>query len=285
MIFNSDFEFGDACELECGEESEALGYPLPIYLLGDYLTDQWITVRADGMSKEAIIPRYRQLAFLEMPGGAGNVRANIRALGEFVIGPKPPLQTPTKTRYITEEGLQVLRCDTRDYNTPLRYGDLPSIPPRTKVIVMSDYGKGAITQEIIDYVGSVTRPMEEVIVLIDTKRSPSNFSNIRTRVFVPNNLEYYTYESEYNQESWVIRKEGKGGVSVLCDGHVVNHVPSIVQGKPKSVCGAGDVVLASIAVDMNLRVPADLILPNAMERVGVAISKSKGGTCVATGSS
>ena len=240
----------------------------PILLVGDYMVDEWHVVEADGTSAEATIPRYREVEKVECPGGAGNVRRNLELLGATVVGPKPKWDemVPTKVRYITREGLQVLRVDRRDYNSPCEY---VGMIPKIKVIVVSDYCKGTITQHLIDQVHTL-RESHNAVLIVDTKGVPNVWRGPKT-IFVPNVLEYYKYKDFFDAQYCVLLKRGKFGAEFRSKG-ITQCSASTTNTHPRSVCGAGDVVLAAFANAYNTSTVGDIIrLEPIMDIVGRAM--------------
>jgi len=245
----------------------------PIFLAGDYMVDEWHVVKQDGDSAEADIPRWRETEVVYCPGGAGNVRKNLEALGATVVGPKPTIfeQVPTKVRYVTKVGNQVLRVDKRDYCTPQNSGIIKLAFEHEGIgaVVVSDYCKGSITPD-------VRRAMVQLAMLnhcplvVDTKDNPNLWPATLT-VFLPNYKEYKQFEHEYNKMPFMILKLGKQGAQYVQEGSVKDWSPSLNKS-PKSVCGAGDVVAASVGVSMAWGFSVPQAMHTAMIDVGKAMN-------------
>ncbi|MFV3129961.1 D-glycero-beta-D-manno-heptose-7-phosphate kinase [Niveispirillum sp. KHB5.9] len=172
-----------------------------ILVVGDVMLDRFTHGRVDRVSPEAPIPVLRVLSETAMPGGAGNVVANLAALGVptdlvSAIGDDaagreltalvaaqtgragglltvPGRPTTTKTRFIAG-GQQLLRADGE---TDAALGDADATRllaavadrlPGTGVLVLSDYGKGVLTADIVAALIDLAKAAD-VRVLVDPK--------------------------------------------------------------------------------------------------------------------
>ncbi len=153
-----------------------------ILCVGDVMLDRFVVGSVDRISPEAPIPVLKVTRENAMPGGAGNVAANVASLGGHahlfgVVGDdsaalvlKKKLDeargienalvsdaarpTTIKTRYAAE-GQQLLRADREDTRAvaagterALCDGIAMAIAAADAVIV-SDYGKGAVTEAVL----------------------------------------------------------------------------------------------------------------------------------------
>jgi D-beta-D-heptose 7-phosphate kinase/D-beta-D-heptose 1-phosphate adenosyltransferase len=154
-----------------------------ILIAGDLMLDRYIYGEVSRISPEAPVPVVRVCREQAMPGGAANVALNIRALGgeavmAGVVGEDPAgdelcrvleageidvggivrseeRQTTVKTRIIAERQ-QVVRIDREDpdgLSEPLG-AQLHEAATRSSAgasgIILEDYGKGALTQSLVD---------------------------------------------------------------------------------------------------------------------------------------
>ncbi|MBJ7415450.1 MAG: bifunctional heptose 7-phosphate kinase/heptose 1-phosphate adenyltransferase, partial [Niveispirillum sp.] len=153
-----------------------------ILVVGDIMLDRFTRGRVDRVSPEAPIPVLRVLNEATMPGGAGNVAANLAALGAKVrlvsvvgddtagrellalvadllgaadgiltVAGRP---TTTKTRFIAG-GQQLLRADA-ETDAPMADTDgarllalVAERLPDAGILVLSDYGKGVLTPDLV----------------------------------------------------------------------------------------------------------------------------------------
>jgi D-beta-D-heptose 7-phosphate kinase / D-beta-D-heptose 1-phosphate adenosyltransferase len=148
-------------------------------VVGDVMLDRYISGLAERISAEAPVPVLRVTETTERLGGAGNVCANIVALGARcqligAIGPDPAgtrvsglaagldaesrllrrqhCQTTVKTRVISG-GQQLVRLDDES-SEPLTMAERKQLLDfvsdalkKTDVLVLSDYGKGVLAGE------------------------------------------------------------------------------------------------------------------------------------------
>lgn len=173
------------------EQSIALGAAVDLMLerapvgavlaVGDIMLDRFVTGRVERISPEAPIPVLGVERETEMPGGVGNVVANIRALGGeahlvavtgadaqadqlrsllagtrdggFIRDSGRP--TAVKTRFIAG-GQQLLRADyelSRAISPKIEQLVLDEVEKRlygAGAVVLSDYGKGVLTDRVLE---------------------------------------------------------------------------------------------------------------------------------------
>ena len=178
-----------------------------VLVVGDVMLDTYLTGDADRISPEAPVPVVRISGEERLLGGAGNVAANIAALGgqATLIGIagadsaaeditnllnersiRPALavcqgrRTTVKTRVLARRQ-QMLRLD-QESDAPLSAEDLALIMdqlraeiPDHDVLILSDYAKGLISQAFVTALRQVLDAQQHpVTVLVDPK--PQHFS-------------------------------------------------------------------------------------------------------------
>jgi D-beta-D-heptose 7-phosphate kinase/D-beta-D-heptose 1-phosphate adenosyltransferase len=161
-----------------------------VLVVGDLMLDRYILGHVHRISPEAPVPVVHVHAERAVPGGASNVALNVGALGgrgrvAGVIGrdpagreltaalsergvdtgavhEEPSVQTTVKTRVVAERQ-QVVRIDWED---AFRYppGALAAFCDRVRAaiadadgVVLEDYGKGVLVQEVVDTVLAAAR--------------------------------------------------------------------------------------------------------------------------------
>ena len=153
-----------------------------VLVVGDLMLDRFVSGTVDRISPEAPIPVFQIKDLRPMPGGAGNVAANVVALGgtatligvtgddeagrvltdllsdqgrlvaRTVVDATRP--TSVKTRYVAQ-GQQVLRADSEQrhaVDTDVAAHLLQMIDvalPGVGALVLSDYGKGVLTTDLL----------------------------------------------------------------------------------------------------------------------------------------
>ncbi len=248
---------------------------MKIGIVGDCLIDRYWIGETSRISPEAPIPVVKITGKLDLPGGAANVRANLRSLGrDAVVLFKTGNQNyPIKNRLIVENA-QIARWDENDWCEPLGRGDLLALVDCGAIIV-SDYGKGSITEEVIQVLRETPVP-----VFVDTKGDPSKWIGNKEDLWMfPNQKEFTQFEREYGWLANVILKQGKNGVSYLQFGRPLAWRPAAIVS-PVSVNGAGDTVLAGFVDTYLAGCELGYCLEFAMAAAGVVCQKPY--TAVAT---
>lgn len=174
-----------------------------VLCVGDFMLDRFVYGQVERISPEAPIPVMRETRTLSMPGGAGNVANNVVALGaachlvgvigedadgdvlktmlERLGGPAAHIlavtgrPTTVKTRFVAG-GQQMLRVDQEirdDLASAMQDTLLASIEtllPDSDAVVMSDYGKGVLTEHVTQTVIGLASK-RGVPVIVDPKGS------------------------------------------------------------------------------------------------------------------
>ena len=195
-----------------------------VLVIGDLMLDRYIWGQVERISPEAPVPVVRVTRESVHAGGAGNVVANVRALGGHVavcgiIGKDPDGQkllqelttigtdisdvivwkeatTISKTRIIAHSQHrsqhQVVRLDReQSYNLDGRIRQrmrtlLQQHLDNYQVVIVSDYGKGMADAELLSFL-SARRECQRFVYLIDPKRH--NFAHYRGASLVKPNKE------------------------------------------------------------------------------------------------
>ncbi len=296
-----------------------------ILTVGDVMLDRFVSGRVDRISPEAPIPVLAIDRETVMPGGAGNVISNIRALGgtarlvalvgddvdadflaDFLAPPKdiafirdPARPTAVKTRFIAG-GQQLLRADfevTRPVAGKIEDSILDRIEemlPRANVLVLSDYGKGVLTDRVLRtaIAGAKAR---NIPIVVDPKGA--DYSRYRgASVVTPNQKELAeaagataSGDSEVEGlarlvlaksgiDSMVATRGGEGLSVVRMDRNAV-HIHAQAR-EVFDVSGAGDTVVATLA--LALATGAELPVAAALANLAASIVVGKVGTASVT---
>lgn len=271
----------------------------PVAIIGDVMLDHFLIGRADRISPEAPVPIVRLEREEFRLGGAGNVAANITSLGgtpklAAVIGADEAAgflrsalrdagiadsglvadrhrRTTEKLRAVTERHLQVARID-RESSSPVDGEALQAmlvaiatLSPARAVIV-SDYAKGAITQEIVAAAASLAA-MNNCPLLVDPK-VPNAGYYFGASVITPNHREAEAMSgttistdadarraAEFIHDASgasVLITRGEHGMYVFdASGSSVKEavIPAAAR-EVADVTGAGDTVIAALALGM-----------------------------------
>lgn len=205
-----------------------------ILLVGDNCIDRYVYGTVSRISPEAPVPVLEFTHKEDKPGMAANVKENLTSLGADVTFVSPK-EFCLKTRYIdSKSNYQLLRVD-EDYKItkqPLNFGDLK----KYDAIVISDYNKGFITYDTIDYLrDNFSGPM-----FMDTKKKAlGDFHDIFIKI---NDKEYKEATSLPFNNSLIVTK-GANGTEYM--GKLYPAVHTYVH----DVTGAGDTFLAALVVE------------------------------------
>ena len=289
--------------------------------VGDLMVDRFVYGAVTRVSPEAPIPVLARSHELKMLGGAGNVARNIAALGgsvalvglvggdaegheasrlvgddagriEGYLVTDPDRPTTLKTRFVSG-GQQLLRVDLEE-SRPVT-GEVEQRLIRTVrdaargagVILLSDYGKGVVTDAVIAAARDAAEPGTRVIV--DSKaRSFARYGEID--LVKPNAAElgYATEmptETDAQVEAAIIRaldlwaargvlvtRAGKG-VSLGLRGQPVRHFRTTAR-EVFDASGAGDTALAAIGLALAANVDIEDAIGFAQLASGVAVGKA-----------
>ncbi len=266
-----------------------------ILVLGDLMLDRYLWGNVERISPEAPVPVVTVTKETVNLGGAANVAANVQALGAKVtlfgvIGNDPlaelfrenlegfELQTsgllvdperPTtvKTR-IVAHNQQIVRIDrehSKEINSDLvdaMLSKIKKIIPKIDGIIISDYGKGVITYDLLTELISMAN-QSGLFIAVDPKEV--HFMNYRNvSVITPNHHEAGFISGKkiiddtilaevgwnlidlLNLESILITR-GEKGMSLFEKDGEMTHIPAMAK-TVFDVTGAGDTVIAALTV-------------------------------------
>ncbi len=304
-----------------------------VLVVGDLMLDRFIYGTVSRISPEAPVPVVKVMKETSMPGGASNVACNIRALGgksavAGMIGKDGPgielrwllthtdvdvdcammvagASTTVKERIIADRQ-QVVRVD---------FEHAPSWTPRQSDkflamlaielgradgVIIEDYGKGAVTQPVVDLVMS-TAARRRIPVGLDPKDG-HELDMQGITVATPNRKEAFAIAGlpdpgardnpladkalrrtgEILMEKWAAENLaitlGPLGMFLMSRGKVPRHVPTRAR-EVFDVSGAGDTVIAAcvtaLAAGADFQEAAEL----ANYAAGVVVGKIGTASC------
>jgi D-beta-D-heptose 7-phosphate kinase/D-beta-D-heptose 1-phosphate adenosyltransferase len=169
-----------------------------VLTVGDVMLDRYVAGEVERISPEAPIPVLRVTSERAMLGGAGNVTANLSALGgggelvavvgddgagsevKRLLGHLDAIsaslviddgrRTTQKTRFVGGSQ-QLMRADMESHN-PLRGDSLDEVlalataaVPECGAVILSDYGKGVLTQDVIDAIISTAHDCGATVIV------------------------------------------------------------------------------------------------------------------------
>lgn len=228
-------------------------------VIGDAFQDVWLTAVARRRSAEAPIDIYDINTKRVQPGGAHNVVRGISLLDPDTVILKwftgSDFEMPVKTRIVVN-GQQVCRFDMHDQCFKFKIPDPSYI--RDKVVVISDYNKGSIDNEQVEKIVAANPRT----IWVNSKLPESNLKcldmagqggqGIAQDVrWTCNEDEYKASKDFYDRQACVYITKGSAGIEKRTgsakENCLISNQPSLAK-HVTSVCGAGDVVLAALAV-------------------------------------
>lgn len=266
-----------------------------ILLVGDIMLDRFVYGGVSRISPESPIPVLGASREEKMLGGAGNVFANLKGLGTdtyffTVVGDDAPAaeirdilddiggaratlivddSRPTilKTRFIAQHQ-QLLRVDYERLDPLVDrvqreiLSQIEEIIGQMKAVILSDYGKGVLTQWLIQKLIRLAKK-NKIPVIVDPKGKDFSLYKGAT-IVTPNKKELseatqgHDVSSDKNIEvachalikqsgiETVFATRSEDGMSVVSKKGVPLHLPTQAQ-EVYDVSGAGDTVVAAIA--------------------------------------
>jgi len=268
--------------------------PAPILVVGDVMVDEYVMGDVERISPESPVPVLVARDRLRRLGGAGNVVRNLVTMGAKValfatVGRDNPGRwfkrhceemgvdtfwikddnarpTTMKTRVVARNQ-QIVRID-EELVTPIGptmeasvIEDIKSVIPQVRAAVVSDYGKGFLTDNVLDALLSTARK-EGVPVLVDPKGR--DYSRYKGATYITPNVREASLASgidirdgdllvaagetlikQVNAEGIVITR-GKDGITL-----VTRKKHQDFPVKPVEivdVTGAGDTVISTLAL-------------------------------------
>lgn len=213
-----------------------------VLVVGDSCTDVFTYGRCERLCPEAPVPVFLPEDTKYNGGMAINVFENLRALGVQCDILTNDIR-PVKTRYVdTISNQLLLRVDEKD---SIRRVDISLLNSKNlenyDAIVISDYNKGFLTVEDIEYISDKNKN-----VFIDSKKSFGEWCHNIKFVKI-NEKEFLLNESFFKNEYFgnLIVTKGKHG-AVLNNEH---NFPIEEEHDVRDLSGAGDTFFAALVAD------------------------------------
>ena len=266
-----------------------------VLVIGDLVMDHFIWGKVRRISPEAPVPVVEINSESLMLGGAANVVNNIHSLGGRVLvcgvigkddagkklvhelkqkgipsdgviveGDRP---TSVKTRIIAHSQ-QVVRFD-REKRDKIHLDAMKAIIDHTKkkigsvdAIVISDYAKGVISEELVEEVINIARKNNKPVA-VDPKVSHFDFYK-NVSIITPNNDEASQASGiDIEDDASLLRAgevllnklgsdailitRGEHGMSLFENNGGITHIPTVAK-EVYDVSGAGDTVIGTVAL-------------------------------------
>lgn len=253
-----------------------------VLVVGDQIIDRWIYGRVDRVSPEAPVPVVKVERQEEMPGGAGNVAANLRALGCEVVLLGMRADPPMKVRIIGN-GQQIARYDIENCQ-PISerreegiFHAVHTLENKPGALVLSDYGKGVATPNLCKGLIEWAQ-RNEVPVVVDPKgKDWTKYAG--ATVITPNCKEMREmHMPSFPDGSAILLTRGGEGMTLSLPNREPVNIPAHATGIVDAV-GAGDTVVAALAgaLACGFDIPTAARISNAA--AGVVVQKRGTATC------
>ena len=298
-----------------------------VLILGDIMLDEYMYGSVDRISPEAPVPVVNISSSKLLLGGAANVAANICSLGgeALLLGTvgddeaASNLSQLLKTKKISDDLLvtdlsrrstiktriiahsqQIVRADREDRHEVSPdvekeiISRLLSVIDDVQAVIVSDYGKGVITQSLLERLMSVCL-QKNVFVAVDPKET--HFNNYqKVSLITPNHHEAgFAYGRRIHNEKDLLEvgngllkrlqaksiliTRGPDGMSLFTDDTEPTHIPTFAK-KVYDVTGAGDTVIAAFVAATCAG--ADLIESAVVANAGAGLTVGEIGTATVT---
>lgn len=265
---------------------------IKILVVGDIMLDKYVVGDVSRISPEAPVPIVKVSDEYSTLGGCGNVVRNIREVGPKVfclaaigndiegrmimdklmtVKAHPQTffglkQTIVKERIIADQRkVQMLRID-REHVWPVDHEKaiekckelseyfftIEEIDKPYDMIVVSDYGKGMITWELMEHLRTLNTD-----IIVDPKPQNSGLYQMVTMI-TPNKDEWRKMQLHNNNSEFVLVTEGRDGMTLYDNRQGWSKIK--IEAKPVdvyNVSGAGDTVVAIMSICLALDIYPD----------------------------
>jgi D-beta-D-heptose 7-phosphate kinase/D-beta-D-heptose 1-phosphate adenosyltransferase len=244
----------------------------PILLLGDSCRDEFVYCDCKRLCPEAPVPVLDKKEVVQNNGMAGNVARNLRSFTHnciFITNKNN--REITKTRYVDRKTNHMfIRIDTSVACTKLPTNQLKSIVFEDySAIILSDYDKGFLSREDIDYIAK-----NHPLTFLDTKKILGDWANDISYIKINRPETLNTKHTLTNKlEKKLITTCGDEGATYHGKQYPVKPV------EVKDVSGAGDTFLATLVYTYVRTKDIDISIETANKGATYVVQR-KGVSCV-----
>jgi len=238
---------------------------MKILVVGDSCTDIFRYGEVNRLAPEAPVPVIKPDKEISNPGMAGNVVANLKALGADVdfITNETEIR---KVRYVCSKyNHMLLRVDENDTCEPFNTGSL--YLNKYDTVVISDYCKGFLSEEDIKTISQ----FYQSTIFLDTKKVLGDWAHNVNFIKI-NSVEYNRSKEQVDNDSILQSKtiitRGKYGCNYQGKNYPTQEVPV------KDVSGAGDTFLAGLVVEYARTQDIDQAIKFAQECTTIVVQKT-----------
>lgn len=233
-----------------------------VAVIGDYIRDIDVHHEVVGPSREKyLVDIVKETKTIERPGGAGAVAEMMRALGCTVLSYGQTHKLQSIKQRIFVDGLHTLRID-EDYVRPISDESAAKlcehISRKVEYLVVSDYGKGMITDRLWDCLKQ--GPWK---ILVDPSRHRELSWYKGAYAIFPNRQEARVDSPDFISRLVELRsifqhvciKLDFDGMCVSQGTEHAHYGPQCTPSEVVDVTGCGDSVIAAVAVALSNGVP------------------------------
>jgi len=211
-----------------------------ILVIGDSCVDEFIYGICKRLNPEAPTPVFSPIRSSTNPGMAGNVVQNLKSLESFHVDFFTNKNQILKTRYIEENSNYILlRVDKNDTSEKTSIEELENLHISTyDAVIVSDYNKGFLTEEIIEYILKISR-----CSFIDTKKSFGDWIRFASWIKINKSESLnpaHNVDILEEIQSKMIITLGSEGASLNCKTY------STKRTEVRDVVGAGDTFISAL---------------------------------------
>ena len=213
---------------------------MKVLVIGETCVDRFIYCNIERVCPEAPVPVMNPIRESSNPGMAYNVVENLKSLNlevDLITNPEQII----KTRYVdNRSGQMVVRIDENDICKRVKIENILTTINWNdyEAIVVSDYCKGFITEDDIEYI-AISHPL----VFMDTKKQLGNWCNNISFIKI-NEFEHkknFELLPNYPQiQDKLVVTRGKEGCEYM------GKIYSVPPVSVKDVSGAGDTFLSGL---------------------------------------
>jgi len=238
-----------------------------ILVIGDSCTDIFRYGEVTRLAPEAPVPVIKPVKEKSNPGMAGNVVANLKALGVKVdfITNKTEIR---KVRYVCSKyNHLLLRVDENDKCERIKWTDEEDSSTPFDAVIISDYCKGFLEEEDIEIISKSF----ECPVFLDTKKILGKWAYNVDFVKI-NSLEYKNNKKVLDNDpilnNKIIVTRGPSGCDYNGKNYPTTNVPV------KDISGAGDTFLSGLVTEYVKTKNISRAIKFAQECTTIVIQKS-----------
>jgi D-beta-D-heptose 7-phosphate kinase/D-beta-D-heptose 1-phosphate adenosyltransferase len=238
---------------------------MKILVIGDSCIDVFRYGEVNRLAPEAPVPVIKPDRETSNPGMAGNVVANLKALGADVdfITNETEIR---KVRYVCSKyNHMLLRVDENDTCEPFNIGSL--YLNKYDAVVISDYCKGFLSEEDIKTISQ----FYQSTIFLDTKKVLGDWAHNVDFIKI-NSVEYNKSKEQVDNDpilqSKTIITRGKYGCNYQGKNYPTQEVPV------KDVSGAGDTFLAGLVVEYTRAQDIDKAIKFAQDCTTIVVQKT-----------